>query len=1824
MGTKAFFPKSNFLCPAKVWCHTLSTAISAAIFLTVLSVAFFGFSNPAKAQWNNCSGITSSLGQSIILNLVTESCSVISSSAALPSSDFILFDNKGGASVEIFNEGTQPPGGSFTALTVMHDGGTFVASTPTQLNLFDSQADIGAITCASGCTVSGSYSSAPISGAFSVTYTQTGGSGSVGDTAPPMVSVVTAVTTPTNDSTPDFVFSSDEAGTLAVGGSCGTSSSTSVASGNNTITLTQTDNSTPLADGTFTNCTVTVTDGVGNPSSALAIPSFTIDTTAPVISAVTPVTTPTGDSTPDYVFTTNETGTLAVGGSCGTSTSTTISSTGNQTITLTQTDNSTALTDGTYTDCTVTVTDDAGNASPALGIANFTVDTTGPVISTVTAVPTPDNDSTPNYTFTTNETGTLAVGGSCGTSTSTTISSTGNQTITLTQTDNSTPLADGTFTNCTVTVTDGIGNASSALAIPSFTIDTTAPVISAVTPVTTPTGDSTPDYVFTTNETGTLAVGGSCGTSTSTTISSTGNQTITLTQTDNSTALTDGTYTDCTVTVTDDAGNASPALGIANFTVDTTGPVISTVTAVPTPDNDSTPNYTFTTNETGTLAVGGSCGTSTSTTISSTGNQTITLTQTDNSTPLADGTFTNCTVTVTDGIGNASSALAIPSFTIDTTAPVISAVTPVTTPTGDSTPDYVFTTNETGTLAVGGSCGTSTSTTISSTGNQTITLTQTDNSTALTDGTYTDCTVTVTDGAGNASPALGIANFTVDTVAPNAPSGIDLQAASDSGTSDTDDITNDTTPTYSVTWDAGTTLSASSSIDGSLTLSVTAGTGASQSVTITGGLTSNGTHTITWTATDGASNTASDTSSITVDTMAPNAPTGLDLVASSDTGTSNSDKLTNDTTPELTVTAESGSTITFTGTTNGVLAPTATGTGSSQNVTITTVLSEGSQNITATATDVAGNTSSASTALGIQIDTTAPSGFTVSIDQDPITGANNTAVSFTFGSAETSTSHSFSFSSSGGGTPVAGGGSVTSASQQVTGLDLSGLGSGTGTLSVTLTDAAGNTSNPAVTDTAVIDTSTPVFSAAYSPTTIVGGGTSTLTFTIDNSGGSAAASSLSFAVSLPTGVTVASTPNTSSTCTTPGTVSAAGGGTGMTYSGGAINSGATCTVSVDVTASAAGSYPTTSGALTSDLGNSGTAAATLTVTLPEIEVSSSASGALINGGTDTQTSPAAGIATTVTYTVTNTGSSALTIATATSPGAATNVTVNSISAPGTTTVTAGGGTTTFTVQYTPTSTGAFSFNLSFTNDDADENPYNFTVSGNAAVGVPAGLAIVSGDGQTAQPNAAFAAPLVALVTDAGSNPVPGTSVTFTAPASGASLTFASTGTNTETVTTDGAGLATSSTITANATSSTLAGTTLTSYSVVASATGVTSVSFSLTNGRDSAEDIRKTKDAIAGFVSNRANSIVGEQPDIVDRLKGQFGQQQGANGFAFNATPGIFAVDFAFSARAFANRLGGGNGTQGGQALTQGAGARYEVFDHFRTDTLLGYSEQTLPGEAASAIAEAYPAQPGDSANGTEPRSGFDFWLQGSYARSENKGDESETGIFFAGVDYRHKDRFVVGLMGQLDITDQENATNGTESDGIGWMAGPYGVARVHQNLFLDARASYGWSDNNINALGAFTDDFQTERFLAQAGVTGDFEHGPFTANPFAKLTYYREEQKAYTDSLGNRIGAQTFDLGRLEFGPSVTYAMPGYYPFDLDLTFTLSGLYDFDQLETEVTSSGDLRSADQRFRARAETGGKVVLPGRGIAIQGKSFYDGIGANNYSAYGGSLAVTIPF
>ena len=76
----------------------------------------------------------------------------------------------------------------------------------------------------------------------------------------------------TSDSTPNYTFASTIAGTITYGGSC-SSSTTSATEGNNTITLSF------LSNGTYSNCSIKITDSSGNESNTLTINIFTINDT---------------------------------------------------------------------------------------------------------------------------------------------------------------------------------------------------------------------------------------------------------------------------------------------------------------------------------------------------------------------------------------------------------------------------------------------------------------------------------------------------------------------------------------------------------------------------------------------------------------------------------------------------------------------------------------------------------------------------------------------------------------------------------------------------------------------------------------------------------------------------------------------------------------------------------------------------------------------------------------------------------------------------------------------------------------------------------------------------------------------------------------------------------------------------------------------------------------------------------------------------------------------------------------------------------------------------------------------------------------------------------------------------------------------------------------------------------------------------------------------------------------------------------------------------------------------------------------------------------
>ena len=483
-----------------------------------------------------------------------------------------------------------------------------------------------------------------------------------------------------------------------------------------------------------------LSDAAGNAMSSFAIGSnlasssaLVIDTTAPTIEVVTEVTTPSNDTTPSYVFTTNEAGTITTNITQGFSTNAS-AGTGENTVTFN------TLPAGTYADKTVTLTDAAGNAS-SLTLATFVIDTTAPTITSVTS--TTDDGSynegdDVNVTVTFSEAVTLAGGNlvvtlETGTNdrtvTISTISgsNTASGTYEVQAGDTSSDLTASGIALSAGSLSDAAGNAMSSFAIGSnlasssaLVIDTTAPTITSVTSTTDDGSYNEGDDVNVTvtfseavtlaggNLVVTLETGTNDRTVTISTISgsNTASGTYEVQAGDTSSDLTASGIALSAGSLSDAAGNAMSSFAIGSnlasssaLVIDTTAPTITSVTS--TTDDGSynegdDVNVTVTFSEAVTLAGGNlvvtlETGTNdrtvTISTISgsNTASGTYEVQAGDTSSDLTASGIALSAGSLSDAAGNAMSSFAIGSnlasssaLVIDTTAPTITSVTSTT------------------------------------------------------------------------------------------------------------------------------------------------------------------------------------------------------------------------------------------------------------------------------------------------------------------------------------------------------------------------------------------------------------------------------------------------------------------------------------------------------------------------------------------------------------------------------------------------------------------------------------------------------------------------------------------------------------------------------------------------------------------------------------------------------------------------------------------------------------------------------------------------------------------------------------------------------------------------------------------------------------------------------------------------------------------------------------------------------------------------------------------------------------------------------------------
>ena len=711
---------------------------------------------------------------------------------------------------------------------------------------------------------------------------------------------------------------------------------------------------TAKSGGSLTIAADAVEDSVGIHNQLLTVlDGSIIDDAAPVLTEVTPVTTPTNNANPSYTFSTSEAGTISWFGA-GCNSVTTAAATGTNTIVLDSDGAGAPLPDTGYAGCFLRVTDAAANQTD-LELSFFSIDTVPPVSVITPGIKTASSTISDTVIDVTDDSGISINGLSSGSATP--------ANLLCTQ-------ASPTSLHCTIDITtsgdfvfdthDTAGNSAVQVGETGYVIDEERPVIV----IQAPTLVSSSTIMDTT-----IQVTDNLGISSSS-VSVSG----AATPTSLNCVQTSATQVDCTVQLTtngellvnaeDQLGNPAIPETQFGYVIDTTPPAI----VITSPTLTSTSTITNTT-----IRVTDDVAISTSTVMvsgSATPN-TLVCTQTSS-------TQVDCTVHVTasgtlsvnamDVGGTAAVTASRSGYVVDTMPPVITITSPILTSSSTITNTTIRVTDNFGIASSTLSLSTSTAATSA------FSCTQTSS-------TQVDCSLNVTgsgdlhigasDSVGNASQISRL-GYTIETTPPV----IVITSPTLTASSTIVDTTIQVTDNFSI---ASSTISAL----GSATPNTLACTQTSSTqVDCTVHVTASGTLTVT--ATDVAGNTSSTSrAGYVVDTTAPTLV--LTAAVSSPTNATSfsvtstfSESVTGFTLSDITV--GNGSSTAFT-----------TSSGSLYTFTVTP-LAQGLVTIsfaTSSVLDLVGNTNTSGTFLTRVFDSLAPS----STIANPIAGTYSSAQS---------------------------------------------------------------------------------------------------------------------------------------------------------------------------------------------------------------------------------------------------------------------------------------------------------------------------------------------------------------------------------------------------------------------------------------------------------------------------------------------------------------------------------------------------------------------------------------------------------------------------------------------------------------------------------------------------------------------------------------------------------------------------------------------------------------------------------------------------------------
>lgn len=251
----------------------------------------------------------------------------------------------------------------------------------------------------------------------------------------------------------------------------------------------------------------------------------------------------------------------------------------------------------------------------------------------------------------------------------------------------------------------------------------------------------------------------------------------------------------------------------------------------------------------------------------------------------------------------------------------------------------------------------------------------------------------------------------------------------------------------------------------------------------------------------------------------------------------------------------------------------------------------------------------------------------------------------------------------------------------------------------------------------------------------------------------------------------------------------------------------------------------------------------------------------------------------------------------------------------------------------------------------------------------------------------------------------------------------------------------------------------------------------------------------------------------------------------------------------------------------------------------------------------------------------WDIWLEAHLVGFDDSATQGgRLGVAYMGVDVQLNDRVLLGLIGQLDHFDLA-FTDDDDISGTGWMVGPYATILFGHNLFLDMRAAWGQSHNQVTINKEKAGEFDTDRWLVSGALVGDINWGALELRPELQFNYLEEHQEAFWSG-DVRVAAQTIGQGDVRFGPRLAYRhrLEGGALFSPYARADI--VYNFQRGGSGESDTGPALALNNTFHARVEAG-FTYESALGLSMTASTYADGIGQDGYQLYGGMVRFNMP-